>query len=121
MAFDVTYAAFDFAPTSGLTWGDAFIWLNAHVNGGATEVSVTNSDGSITLFTGTGFTLDASGLPIAGDVTQVQRVSADGATLYEQYDFVTPSSQQLDRLEQRRELCPSCQCGEPAAKATTPM
>jgi Ca2+-binding RTX toxin-like protein len=93
MAFDVTYAAFNFAPSSGLTWGEAFIWLNAHVNGGATEVSVTNSDGSVTLFTGTGLTLDASGLPTAGDVTQIQRVSADGSTLYEQYDF--SSSPQL--------------------------
>src|SRR6187549_252265 len=85
MAFDVTYQAFDFAPSSGLTWGEAFIWLNPRINGGATELRITNSDGSITLFTGAGFVLDANGVPTAGDVTQVQRVSADGGTVYEQY------------------------------------
>jgi hypothetical protein len=85
MAFDVAYAAQDFAPSSGLTWGNAFIWLNARVNGGATEVRVTNSDGSITLFVGTGFALDASGVPSAGTVSEVHRVSADGATIYESY------------------------------------
>ena len=88
MVFDVTYQAQDSAPSSGLPWGEAFLWLNARVNGGATEVRVTNQDGSITLFTGTGLTLDASsGVPTAGDVTQVQRLSADENTLYEQYTF----------------------------------
>ena len=93
---DVVYTAQDFAPASGLPWGDAFIWNNLRINGGATEVRVTNSDGSVTLFIGTGFALDGSGVPSAGSVSEVQHVSADGAVIYENYVFNASTPDLLD-------------------------
>ncbi len=86
---------------SGLSWGSVFSWTSARVINAGTLIAVTNSDGSVTLISGTGLMLDANGEPTGGTVEQITHQAADGVLFYQYYSF-TPASQPSLAVPARR-------------------
>lgn len=64
-------------------WNAVTAWSGATVLAGGTVVNVTNSDGTLTQFVGSGFTLDGSGNATGGTVITINRYTAGGVSLLE--------------------------------------
>ena len=121
MAFDyIDYTRAASAPgvsvviPGGQSWGQVFPeghWLNPIEIVPGSQLRITNIDGSITYIYGTGLTIDpVTGLPPynlatgkyeGGTITSMERLSADGVTLYETvafHDNPTPFENYLGNL-----------------------
>ena len=70
-------------------------WFNVTIDGNpanatSTLLALPNSDGTQTHIIGTDFTHDVEGNPTGGLVTQIDRTSSDGATVYETVTGLEP-------------------------------
>ena len=84
---------------SGKTWAQTFQWLNA-IFVSASELRVTNADGSVTIITGAGFTQNPDGTPTTvGDVSGIDRQDAGRTDTYESLTFVGGSPLLSDLID----------------------
>jgi VCBS repeat-containing protein len=78
-----TYTHNEIAVPGGAQWYDVNIDANNPTTASSTLLVLPNSDGTETHIIGTDFIYDVDGNPTGGSVTQINRTSSDGATVYE--------------------------------------
>ena len=73
--------------------GDVLLWNATGFStlNGVDRLLTTNSDGTLTRVTGSGFSLGADHVPIAGSVTMIERLAADGVTPLETFTGIAAS------------------------------
>src|SRR5262245_3402548 len=86
----ITYTHNEIAVPGGASWFDVTIDSNDPITATSTLLVLRNSDGTETHIIGTDFTYDADGNPTGGLVTQIDRTSSDGATVYETVTGLEP-------------------------------
>jgi VCBS repeat-containing protein len=85
-----TYTHNEIAVPGGAQWYNVDIDGNNPVNATSTLLVLPNSDGTQTHIIGTDFTYDGDGNPTGGSVTQIDRISSDGTTVYETVTGLEP-------------------------------
>jgi VCBS repeat-containing protein len=85
-----TYTHNEIAVPGGAQWYDVNIDGNNPITRTSTLFVLPNSDGTATHIIGSDFTYDANGNPTGGLVTQIDRTSSDGATVYETVTGLEP-------------------------------
>ena len=79
----VTYTRSNIAFGGTTRLGFVDDWLNVVINPAATQIVVSNSDGSLTRITGSGFQLVANSVPTGGTITKIEHLN--GASVLETF------------------------------------